>query len=131
VPRNVDLMDEAEQMAARDVVIAAADEIAHRHGDAEVGEVEFAIALVNLRAAAQVELELCVSALRAGGTSWANIGALMGMTRQAAQQQFGPGVAARAASREVDSQDSLTALVALLADAGVFERLEGPAVNQS
>jgi hypothetical protein len=129
VPRNIDLMDEAERLAARDVVIAAADEIAHRHGDAEVGEVEFAIALVNLRAAAQVELELCVGALRAGGTSWANIGALMGITRQAAQQQFGPGIAARAASTEVDSQVSLTSLVALLADAGVIERWARPDVN--
>jgi hypothetical protein len=107
-------MDDAERLAARDVVVQAAKAIAHRHGDAEVGEAEFAVALVNLRAAAQIELELCVSALRSGGSSWADIGALLGVSRQAAQQQFGGAAAAYQTSREVDSQEALTALVALL-----------------
>ena len=110
MPRNIHLMDAAEERFARDVAIEAANEVARRHGDDVVGEVQFALGLVNLRAAAQIELELCVCAMRSEGVPWADIGALMGMTRQAAQQLFGPAVAAQQASREVDSQEVLTEL---------------------
>jgi len=64
--------------------VKAADAIARRHGDAEVGEAEFVVALVDLRTAAQIELELCVGGLRSAGASWADIGALLGVTTRGA-----------------------------------------------
>lgn len=84
-------MDEGEQRIARDVAIEAADALAHRHGAEEVGEAELAEALLNLRVAVDIELALCVGGLRAGGASWADVGALLGMTRQSAHERFGPG----------------------------------------
>jgi hypothetical protein len=121
-------MDEGERRVARDVAIEAAEELARRHGADEVGEAEFAEALINLRVAAQIELDLCVGGLRAGGASWADVGALLGMTRQSAQERFAAGIAARQTSGQADSQDLLTALAGLLVGA---ERDGAPAVRET
>jgi len=66
------------------------------------------LALIGAAARAEGEaraiLQRSVAAARAGGASWAAIGAELGMSRQAAQQRFGAVVEASAAAPASDTE---------------------------
>lgn len=53
------------------------------------GDIENLSALADLAADVDTALVEAVAGLRAGGWSWAEIGARLGMSRQAAQQRWG------------------------------------------
>lgn len=56
-----------------------------------IGDVESLTDLINLADDIDRAIQLAVNGLRAAGFSWAEIGARLGITRQAAQQRWGTG----------------------------------------
>jgi len=87
-----------------DEILAQADELARRFGDAEPARGTDGAALCAVREAfedlalAQKRLSERVAVARAGGHSWATIGAMLGTSGEAARQRYGTtGRATRAA----------------------------------
>jgi hypothetical protein len=60
-----------------------------------IGDVESLAHLISLSADIDNAIQDAVNGLRASGYSWAEIGARLGITRQAAQQRWGSSIAAR------------------------------------
>jgi hypothetical protein len=84
MPRTISNQDRAEQASKR---LGGTDPAGRqwRHGD-ELHEIEAALQAFD---AADDRLHDTVVAARTAGYSWASIGAVLGVSKQAAQQRFG------------------------------------------
>jgi hypothetical protein len=87
-----------------DEILAQADELAKRFEDVEPAGGTDGVALRAVREAfedlalAQKRLSERVAVAKAGGHSWATIGAMLGTSGEAARQRYGPGRAKKSAA---------------------------------
>lgn len=77
-----------------------------------------------LASAAERSLHLLVAEARAAGMTWAQVGEVLGVTRQAAQKRFGGQVPERVAREPLEAPPHLVELALELLDDAVAGRIE-------